>query len=466
MHTKITVSNDIKIQSDTLPGLIKQAIAYDLTLDNPAYLQAERMNRYSGHIDEYIHLYRQEDNLLILPRGHIYRLLKLLKTAAQNYEIDDQRLILHCVDFHSKIKPRPYQVPAIEKLVKFGNGGLVGGCGSGKTEIMLEVIARLRQPALWVTHSKELLEQVIERALKCFDGMTRDEIGIIADGKVSIGERLTVSLVQTLSKVGLENITGKFGAVFIDEGHRIGAQSFQVPIGQFPARYRIWCSATPDREDGLTGMVLASGGDILYTINDSDLPTVTPQLRIIETAYIGFIDVEDYAGMMSLLIRNNDRNRLIIDTITREAQNHYSLVLSDRIEHLDILKVMLEDKLPKMVIEILNGQLPKKQRAIIMERTRDKKINILLATQLAREGLDLPHLDRLFLVSPKKAGGATQQEIGRIMRPCGNKPDAIVFDFWDTGNPVFKAQFWKRKEIYEKLGIEVNFNRGMQRIQK
>jgi len=98
-----------------------------------------------------------------------------------------------------------------------------------------------------------------------------------------------------------------------------------------------------------------------------------------------------------------------------------------------------------------------------MEHVKTRQVDVLLATQLAREGLDVPHLDRLFLVSPKKALAATEQEIGRIRRPCDNKTDAIVFDFWDTGNPVFKSQFWKRRAVYEKLGITVDFKAGIQR---
>ena len=267
---------------------------------------------------------------------------------------------------------------------------------------MLEIMARLGQPSLWVTHSYELLEQVIKRALKCFDGMTRDEIGIVADGKVTVGDRLTVSLVQTLSKVNLENLTDKFGAIFVDEGHRLAAQSFMVPIGSFPAKYRIWASATPERSDGLTDMVLVAGGPIQYVIQDKDLPTITPQLRIIETAYHSHIDAEDYPGMLGSLARNYDRNQLITDIVTMEAPGHYSLILSDRIEHLGILKDMLSDRLPDITIEVLTGKLPKKQRDAVMEKTRDKQVDILLATQLAREGLDLPHLDRLFLVTLKR----------------------------------------------------------------
>ena len=90
--------------------------------------------------------------------------------------MQDNRVELPPVDFHSRIKLRDYQMPAKQVLIKYGNGGLVAPCGSGKTEIMLAVMADLKQPALWITHTKDLLEQVILRALQSFDGMTRDEM--------------------------------------------------------------------------------------------------------------------------------------------------------------------------------------------------------------------------------------------------------------------------------------------------
>ncbi|MDD2212183.1 MAG: DEAD/DEAH box helicase [Syntrophomonadaceae bacterium] len=464
MKTIISLSNCITIDTTALPDEIRQDITNDLTLENPAYLQAKKYGYYTGKLDPEISIYQLNGNILTLPRGYTYDLPKMLKKHGWDYEIDDRRLLLPPVDFHSKIKLRPYQVPAARAMYKYGNGGLVAPCGSGKTEIMLAVMAALRQPALWVTHTRELLEQVIDRTCQSFEGMTREEIGVIAEGKAGIGDRLTVALVQTLSKVDLNEIAGKFGAVFVDEAQHLGADSFYSSVSQFPARYRLWCSATPEREDGLTRMILAAGGPMLYTIKDEDLPTLTPDLVIVETEYTGFIDPDNYSKMLGELVKNEARNRLVVDTITTEAHGHYILILSDRIEHLTTLKAMLKKRLPDMAIEILTGQLPKKQRIDIMERSKARQIDVLLATQLAREGLDLPHLDRLFLVTPKKAGGATEQEVGRIKRPCDGKQDAVVYDFWDTGNPVFKAQFWKRRAVYQKLGINVDFKQGMKRL--
>ena len=446
----IKVTNNIELKTNELPAELFNQVIEDLTIRNPAYDVALRQGRSTFKIPKKLELYRSHGERLILPRGYGHQLMKHVREAGTGYQLDDQRLVLPDVNYGSTIKLREYQVPAVEALVKYRQGGVVAGCGSGKTVVMLEALARIRQPALWVTHTQELLDQVKERAIEMLD-MEEREIGVIAAGKVAVGERLTVALVQTLSRADMSELVNEFGAILVDEAHRMAARSFYHPVGQFPALYRLWASATPDRSDGLTNMVFAAGGPILHTIDQCQVPTLTPDLLVVETGYHG---QGEYTELISDLVQNDRRNSLIVRTIATEARGNYSLVLSERIEHLEILRDMLRRALPDMSIETLTGNMKKKDRRKLMDRVKDREINILLATQLAREGLDILHLNRLFMTTPKRAAGATQQEIGRIMRPCEGKHDALVVDFWDSKSPMLKGQFWARREVYRKIGME------------
>lgn len=462
----LKISNNIKIDINTIPDEILEIITEDLTFDNPVYIKAQHAGKYTGKIEKFIRLYKVENKALILPRGYVLDLMALLKEFGQVPVINNQTLTLPGIDFGSKIKPRDYQEPAIQALVKGVQGGIISGCGSGKTEIMLEAMAKIGQPSLWVTHTIDLMEQLIDRACQNFD-IKREEIGVIANGKVDVGNRLTVALIQTLNKTDISKIADRFGAIFIDEGHHMAADSFYRMIGQMPARYRLWCTATPDRGDGLSDIIFAIGGNILYVVNDDDLPTITPQLVVFETEYKSHNNYDDYSSVMGALINDNNRNSLIVDAIEQEALGHYSLVLSERIDHLYILQDMLTKRLPAMKIEILTGtDMTKKQRQDIINKAKAQQVDILLATHIAREGLDLPHLDRLFLVTPKKAAAAIKQEVGRIQRHCDGKLDAVVFDFWDKKHGIFNAQFWKRQSIYKDIGIDVDFKNCIWRIDR
>ena len=452
---EIKIANDIKLNIQELQGNnLLQVILSDLTIENPAYIKAVRMDlRSKYNIPETIKLFQFDNNILILPRGYGRKLLQRFKETSTVYQAEDNRLTLPPVQFNSSIRLRDYQTPAVDALVKNRQGGVVAGCGAGKTQIVLEAIARIRQPALWICHTYELLQQTLERACSVLN-MVHDEIGVIANGKVKVGERLTLALIQTLNKADLSQLINKFGLIVIDEAHHLAAKSFFDTIGKFPALYRIWASATPERSDGLSEMVYVCGGPILYTINSQELPTVTPMLKVVETNFTSCYSADEYTKLISNLINNNARNELIVKTIATEVQGNYSLVLSDRVEHLEILQEMLRKALPGLVIEVLTGSLNKKTRREMMDRVNNRQIDVLLATQLAREGLDIIHLNRLFLTTPKRAGGAVQQECGRIMRPCPGKSDAIVYDFWDSKSPILKSQFWARREVYRKLGMQ------------
>ena len=73
-----------------------------------------------------------------------------------------------------------------------------------------------------------------------------------------------------------------------------------------------------------------------------------------------------------------------------------------------------------------------------MQDTNDRKYRVLFATKLAREGLDITHLDTLILATPKRAKGATTQEVGRIMRSCEGKTEAKVIDSLDDKLGIFR----------------------------
>jgi superfamily II DNA or RNA helicase len=216
-------------------------------------------------------------------------------------------------------------------------------------------------------------------------------------------------------------------------------------------------SATPERSDGLTQMVFACTGGILYEVEQGSLPTIIPDLKVVRTSFS--TRLREHRDIVKKLIVNEERNQLIVQKIQQEAKGNFSLVLSDRLEHLNALKPMIEAALPGLRVEILTGKLPKAKRQELMSEAREKKIDVLLATQLAREGLDIPHLNRLFLTYPKKSPASVQQEVGRVMRPAEGKENAVVFDFIDN-NGILYSQFRKRNSLQtnrnERRGLRMD----------
>ena len=91
-----------------------------------------------------------------------------------------------------------------------------------------------------------------------------------------------------------------------------------------------------------------------------------------------------------------------------------------------------------------------REQAIADMRSGAKKY--LFATySLAKEGLDIPCLERLYMATPQKDYAVITQSIGRIARTSRGKADPVCYDFVDDIQYLVKA-YKKRCTTYRKNG--------------
>lgn len=493
----IYVSNRIFIQIPTdvlTPDLdaFLSKIREENTLSNPAFAEAEKRGRWTGRISPVIPLVRTEKGGISLPRGYASRVLGWAKRYGIEYTFNDCRLELPMVAFESKIELRPYQKPAVEALLKATQGNLVSPARSGKTESMLEVAARIGQPTLWLTHTKDLAKQTMLRAEERL-GLSGKELGIIGSSKCKIGEKLTIGIIQSLCKMDLSELKMLFGLVIIDEVHHTGGSSTWVDVvDQLPARWKFGCTATWNRKDRLEVITERYIGPVLYTVDRSQVQksgtVMTPRLRTINTGSISenFIKHEDrikewekkceearlnlvkeprppkmdFNAIMLDLACDSDRNHLIIQTLIQECPGHFSVVMAKRVDHIETLCGMLCASEAGLRCAVIHGELPDKRRDEVLAAMNEGSLDVLFAVELTKEGLDISRLDRLFLVIGRNDENAVEQAVGRIQGVCWGKRDCMVFDFVDQEIPPVAAQFWTRKKVYLKLGM---FQSGQRR---
>lgn len=444
LKNKIFIINYQEISKDIL-----LKIKSDLTFDNPEYTTKVKRDLWIGKTPKYIKLYEEEPdkNRILLPIGY----LEKLKTLLKSFELIDKRLVLPEIKYKSNINLRDYQIEPVNKLCKVNHGGIIAICGSGKTNMAIETFARIGQPTLWICHTTELLNQTKERMLKCLD-IKSNEIGEIKGGKVKIGSKITLALIQTLNKINIADIQQNFGCIVLDEAHHLPANTFYDTIIRFDAKYKYYVTATPDREDGLTEILNRTLGEPVHKIQQEDMAkyTIIPKLEIIKTQFE--TRSTEYVEVMKDICKNNDRNKLIKDIVFQAYKDgRHILLLSDRVTHLEQIKTLIAEHIDDKHVKILNGTLKKKEREEIIEKCNNKEIKVLLATKLAREGLDITHLDCLVLATPKKAKGAVTQEVGRIMRVCEGKSSAIVYDLYDNKCGIVAQQMRYRITAYKEL---------------
>lgn len=176
-----------------------------------------------------------------------------------------------------------------------------------------------------------------------------------------------------------------------------------------------------------------------------------PNVELIPTEF-SFRYNDDYAKLIKELTENEARNKLILQKVAAEAKaGHYCLVLSERVAHCQLLNKKFEQEASEVKSAVLVGELNQSERQKVMDELRNRELNVVFATKVADEGLDIPHLDRLFIAAPYRSAHKVKQQVGRIMRPAEGKSDAIVYDFVDEKIPVLKNQVEIRKDIYNSF---------------
>lgn len=434
------------------PAELETQIRDCLTFPNPAYQEAERMNRWTGNLDRTLCFYRATAGGLHIPRGFIGQLISAARKAGIPFQIEDHRRTLPEVDFHFAGELRDFQQDAVNNLIKYDFATLPAPTGSGKTVIGLALVAARRQPALVIVHTKELLNQWIDR-IETFLGIPRSEIGVIGAGKKTIGERITVGIVNSVYSSAGE-IREHIGHLIVDECHRTPSRTFTEAVSAFDCRYMLGLSATPYRRDGLSRLIFWHIGDVHHEIRAEDLEETGDILKVKaiqrHTRFTSWADpATDYPKMLSELTQDQERNSLIASDVIHEAGNGggICLVLTDRREHAVCLVTRI--RAGGVRAEVLTGELPAKERQGIVDRLNTGAIKVLVATgQLIGEGFDCRELSTLFLATPIRFDGRVKQYLGRVMRPAPGKDQAVVYDYVDSEVGVLRASARQREKIY------------------
>ena len=166
----------------------------------------------------------------------------------------------------------------------------------------------------------------------------------------------------------------------------------------------------------------------------------------------------NYTKLISSLAGSTKRNDIIYDQLLTNSA-HYHLILSDRLEQLYYLYSQLPPTLQEQSA-VIDGKLTSKkakaEREQAIEDMRSGKKHFLFASyKLAKEGLDIPRLDRLHLATPQKDYAIIVQSVGRVARTFDGKEQPICYDYVDKfkmAENMYKA----RCRHYRKCGCMLN----------
>ncbi len=413
---------------------------------------------------------------LAFPTGLLSRIEKILTTSGHEFTIEDLRTHAPGGEPFQPIGPplRDYQKEVLKVVTRKERGILQLATGAGKTMIAAHLIAARGLNSLFFVHTKDLLYQTIDT----FKSILGVPIGQVGDGTVRV-EKITVATIQTAARALDVKIKKEPGdevpiwsddaserlsvsdwelvqkalwdcsVVVFDECHHIPAESFyEIAMKLQDAFYRYGLSATPWRSDRSDLMIEAALGPKLCIVSSTELIKrgylVPPRITMYEVYPTGRRLIRNYTRVyQSEIVENLERNRLIAEVAEHSANRGKSvLILVNQVKHGKILEGMIEGAV------FIHGRDTSEVRNEAIEQLRQKKNQILIATTLADEGLDLPSLDVLILAGAGKSETRALQRVGRALRPYPNKRFATIVDFWDQ-TLYLEGHSRQRYEIYE-----------------
>lgn len=457
---RLIVSNQLKIvnPSQDLIGWCKK----NLVLKNPDYARKARMNLWLGKTPEKLYLMQWDGDTLVLPYGCLNTVL-----GFGDCEVINDLPTPTEVNFGCSIPLYDYQHDAMAAMLSAYYGILQSPAGSGKTQIGIALACAIGRKTLWLTHTRDLLIQSKNRAEQYMDSALT---GTITEGRVHIGKGITFATVQTMCNLDLERYKDTWDCVIVDECHRVAGTptavtQFSKVLNALAARHKYGLSATVHRADGMIAATYALLGKIAYQVPDEAVADKIMQVTVLpRPTKVGlskeFLDTDGtiiYAKLVNYLVEDFCRNALIVGDLMLNS-DHYNLILSDRLAHLEYLMNHLPKQLRAQAVMVDGKMTSKKGKAKREQALADMRVGkkrYLFATySLAKEGLDIPRLDRLYLTTPQKDYAVVAQSIGRIARTFEGKGEPIAYDYVDNGIQYLIRSYKKRCATYRKCGCK------------
>lgn len=330
----------------------------------------------------------------------------------------------------------------------------------GKTVVAAALIAKRACSTLVLVHRRELLAQWVER-LKQFLSLQDNDLGTIGGGKRKPSGRIDVAVIQSLVRKGeVSDLVAGYGQLIVDECHHLSARSFEQVARRSKARFVVGLSATVARKDGHQPIIFMQCGPVRFRV-DAKAQALRRrfehrvQVRTTNFQLPTGLQGQERVPMPALyaaLAADENRNALILDDVVASLEaGRHPLVLTERRDHLDALRVRFEKFATNIVV--LRGGMGARERRAAETLLHASEARLVLSTgRFLGEGFDDSRLDTLFLVSPISWKGTLSQYVGRLHRDHEGKGEVRVYDYVDAMVPALARMAAKRRAGYKTLG--------------
>jgi len=478
----VRVGKDLSVEAEALDEEAIERLAASCTHANKAHDRAVKAGYYGGNVRPSVETWEESGVFVRVARGATSKLVEAL--GAEPVWIDETETApVAWPAYRGEL--RGYQDRAASIAAAARQGVVVGGCGSGKTEILLAASARSGQRTLVLVDTRDLQAQWIGRVLERYavepgdvgavGGVESDPRG--ADWRLvnrgTGGRVVTVATVQTVLRRP-EEAEG-YGCVVGDEAHVWAARTFLEVVAPTRAAWRLGATATLQRSDGLIGVVLDVFGPVLYEVSDAELGDAgvlqEATVRLVRTPFRmdarprrrGRVWVHvPWNEVVDRMIADDDRHAVAVSTCLRAAREGPTLVLSIRRPYAVEIGAALAAEGVR-VASLFGGQgrasdclrcgrFPEvegdearcagcgapllrrgEHNAAVLAAVEAGTVRVVVATSVADKGLDAPSVSRAVVVLPtagakgEAVSSRLRQQLGRLRRVSEGKADSVLY---------------------------------------
>ena len=359
-------------------------------------------------------------------------------------------------NFYFDIKPHSHQQTILEKLQverelhnRYRNL-VVAATGTGKTIISAFDFANFyrNNPEanfLFIAHREEILKQAQGAYRGVLKNSSFGELWV-GNNKPSKYQHLFASIQSLNNQLDTLNLNeGYFDYIVIDEVHHVSASSYRAVLKHFTPKILLGLTATPERHDGTDIL-----SDFCHVIAaEIRLPEAINQRHLSPFQYFAIDDNTDLTNIswargrydiaeLTNLYTHNDQRVLRIlqslDEVVTDVAQMRALAFCVSKEHATFMAKKFT--LKGISCGVLTSD-NSKDREVLQQALKSKKINILFVVDIFNEGVDIPELDTLLFLRPTESLTIFLQQLGRGLRLTDNKECCTILDFVGNSRPEY-----------------------------
>lgn len=358
---------------------------------------------------------------------------------------------------NNDFEPRSYQTRAVKTACNKGSGIIKMATGAGKSFVVSSVVAKYNIPTVVYVIGIELLHQM-KKTIESAYGI---ECGIVGGGECDASKQVTIMTIwsaasafnkkvkitdndttldskkhiNALNKAMVRKKVQEAQLFIFDECQYAASETLQfLHRASVSAKHRFLFSGTPWRDTGDDILIEAVSGPKIVDINATYLIKndylVKPKIYFLDVPVMRGVGKNYHDVYKNYIVENDDRNDLIIKSARKLVKEGKKvLILVVRVGHGNVLMDKLSDEFR---VKFLDGAKSTKMRMDSIQEMKDGELDILIASKIFDQGVDIPELDALILAGSGKSSGRALQRIGRVIRKSKGKEAAIVVEFFDN----------------------------------